>query len=426
VAPADPTTPHSATSSSLRGGEPSSLSSIFGVDVADPYPLYRALRANPVQWSDDLDAWLLSDHVKVLDALRDSRLACRVPALPDPVPSYLADLQPELRELYEFRRCVVLHSEGAVHARLRRVIQQAFMAPTLEALRPRIQQLADSLIDRVQAVGQMDLMDDLAFPLPTATIALFLGIPLRDMERFAHWCIDVFYAWPDALGAPDPRETVRGAHESLGNLRGHVASLLADGGTAGQECAVGALFAAAEQGDLTTAELAANLGFLSESGRNTTAYLIGNAVHSLLLDGGQLERLQQDTTLVEGAIEEFLRYDPPAMTVGRVALDDVEIGGASIRRGEHVMPLLCAANRDPALVDDPDRLDVTRPAAAHLSFGAGSHFCPGAPLARLEATIAIETLLRRLAKIQLAGAVEWHTHPTFRRMISLPVSWERP
>jgi cytochrome P450 len=272
----------------------------------------------------------------------------------------------------------------------------------------------------------MDIMADFAVPLPTATIALFLGIPLRDMERFARWCIDVFYAWPDALDTPDPRETVRGAYRSLRNLRVYVASLAAARRMAPKDDVVGALVTAAKPRDLTAAELAANVAFLSESGRNTTAYLIGNAIHSLLLDSGQLERLRQDPALVDDAIEEFLRYDPPAITVGRVALDDAEIGGASIRRGEHVMPLLCAANRDPAKVADPDRLDVTRRPGVHLSFGAGSHYCPGAPLGRLEASIAISTLLRRLVRIRLAGTVQWQAHPTFRRIISLPVSWGCP
>jgi cytochrome P450 len=397
---------------------------LFAAEVTDPYLLYPRLRNDPVQWNSRLQAWFLTDYADVVAVLRDPRLACAVPALPDPLPARLAGLEDELRALYEVRCLVMLHRQGPAHRRLRQLLFDTLTTTALASLRPRVEYFADSLLDRVEPLGRMELMGDFATPLSTATIAVLLGVPLQDMERFAGWCAQVFYAWPDTADLPDARTALRSAYECLCELSAYVTSLVAARRNQPGDDLVSALTAAADAGQLSEAELVANFGFVSESGRNTTAYAIGNAILALLLNRDQLKRLQQNPALVHAAVDECLRFDPPAVTVGRVALADLELAGKAIRQADHVMPLVCAANRDPAhLPADPDRLDVNRTRPSHLAFGAGPHSCPGAALARLETTIAIEALLRRLPGIKLTGPIHWQAHPSFRRLMSLTVSW---
>jgi cytochrome P450 len=401
------------------------LSELFLRDADDPYPLYATLRAQPVQWDEGLNSWLLPRYAEAARALRDERLTYPVPT-PDPLPAPLEGLEEQLHVLYGFRRLVIIHRQGSAHERLRREIQPHFTPSALAAMRPRIQYLADSLLDRVLAEGRMDVMDDLASPLATTTMGLLLGLPLEDMERFAGWCTDVLYGWPDSVYAEDPRESVHHAYESLRELWIYLLSLAHVRRLAPTGDLISTLAAAWQRGALSAGELVANVAFICESGRSTTSHLIGNSVLALLCHPDQVARLRQDPALIALAVDEFMRYDTPGLTVARIACEDLLIEGTEIRRGQQVMPLLCAANRDPARFPDADRLNVGRRQGPHLGFGAGDHYCPGAPLGRLADSLAVQAVLHRLSGLrQGPKAPTWRAHPIFRLLKSLPITWER-
>jgi cytochrome P450 len=291
----------------------------------------------------------------------------------------------------------------------------------VEQLRPRIQTIADELLDAVEGRGEMDLSADYAFPLPITVIAEMLGVPSTDHARFKEWSDAII----TPVFADDEMERFF-AH--MGDFVAYLTEFFAARRTDPQDDLVSALLAARDEEDaLTEAELFGTVVLLIVAGHETTVGLIGNAVVSLLANPDQLERVRSDSSLLRGAIEEVLRYEGPVeRALNRWAATDVELGGQTIRRGELVIAILNAADRDVARFPEPDRLDVCRADTKHLAFGRGSHYCLGAPLARLEAEIALETLLRRLPGLRLAVApleLEWRPTPGFRRVAALPVAW---
>jgi cytochrome P450 len=357
---------------------------------------------------DDVVA-LLSDNERfVLDpalALTPEELAARGPAAVDP----------RVNEN-------LLAKDGVDHRRLRRLVSKAFTPRIVEQLRPRIQEIADGLLDDVSERGRMELVDDFAFPLPITVIAELLGIPARDRDRFREWS----NAFVTPALTPELQEV---ALRHTDEFVAYLDDLFAQRRAEPTSDLVSALVRAEDEGDhLSENELYSMVVLLIVAGHETTVSLITNAVHALLTHPGELARLRADPTLMPQAVEELLRFDSPVeRTITRWAAADVELGGREISRGDLVIAVIGSANRDEARFPHAAELDLARADAKHVGFGRGPHFCLGAPLARLETEIALETLLRRLPNLRLAIAeneLYWRPIPLFRSLAELPVAWD--
>jgi cytochrome P450 len=280
----------------------------------------------------------------------------------------------------------------------------------------------DDALDAVQPSGRMDVIADLASPLPEIIIGELLGLPPEDRARFTRWSGDIiaFAARTDDADEP-ARQALQSMHQALGYFRERAAQLRDHP----QDVLFSALVAAEEQGDrLSTEELLANAILLLMNGHETTTDMIGNGLLALLHHPDQLQRLRDDPALIADAVEEMLRYDASVQLRGLGVARDFVLGGQQIRAGQAVMLALGGANRDPAQFVDPDRFDIARSERRHLSLGQGIHFCIGAALARAEIQIAIGTVLRRMPSLRLAAeALEWRTGSISRGVTALPVEF---
>jgi len=312
-------------------------------------------------------------------------------------------------------------SDPPQHTRLRRLVNKAFTPRVVDGLRTRIHAVVDELLDAVAARGEMELIHALAYPLPVTVIADMLGIPVADRDRFKHWS-DTLAVLLDPLQAAEGLAPTERAFNEIGV---YMRPIYAARRQAPRDDLISALVAVEDQGQqLTEIELLSLTMLILGAGHETTTNLIANAVLALLRHPGERRRLQDDPSLIGSAVEEFLRYDSPVQLTDRVATVDCEIAGQPIRRGSVVALLLGAANRDPAHFPEPDRFDVARKDNHHLSFGYGAHFCLGAALARVEAQIAITTLLRRFPDLDGDRAPQhWKRSMVLRGPTSLHLRW---
>ncbi len=389
----------------------------------DPYRTFRQMREHdPVLRQPGLDGealiWFVTRYDDVAAVLLDDERFVRDPRLALTEEELAADQLPAPLQAIDNH---MLNRDGDDHRRLRRLVTKAFTPRMVEQLRPRVQEIADELIDAVEARGSMDLSAEYAFPLPITVIAELLGVASADQDRFKEWSDAII---TPAIG-PEAMERLFGL---MGEFVEYLTDLFAARRADPQDDLVSALLAARDEEDaLTEEEVFGTIVLLIVAGHETTVGLIGNAVVNLLTHPDQLELVRADPTLLPAALEEALRYEGPVeRTLNRWAATDVELGGQTIRRGELVIAIVNAADRDPDRFEDPDRLDVRREDVRHLAFGRGSHYCLGAPLARLEAEIALETLFRRLPGLRLAAELdelEWRPTPGFRRLETLPVVW---
>ena len=390
--------------------------------LANPYPFYLRLRREaPIFWSEAMGAWLLTRYRDAEAALRDPRLisgtriAAAVQQLPETV-------QPEVRALQNHISTWMGFIDPPDHTRLRALVSNVFTPRMIRSLRPRIQTIVDELLDRVQDAGRMDVIADFAFPLPAIVIAEMLGLPPADREQFKQWSNDVMAF----LGTGRPQvDVARRAQQGVYALKGYLRSIFSQRRQSPQDDLISALLIVEQEGDrLSEEEMFGMCVFLLVAGHETTLALIGNGLLALLRHPDRKRTLQDDPALIETAVEEFLRYDSPIQHQTRVAREDFELEGRQIRQGQRVLPMLGAANRDPAQFDDPDRLDIRRQPNPHLAFGYGIHFCLGAPLARLEGQIAIGAILRRMPALQLmTESLTWRVHTSMRNPEMLPVTF---
>ena len=363
--------------------------------------------------------WFVTRHDDAVAVLLDDERFVRDPTLAL-TPEELVAFRNEMPER-AFIDSHMLNKDGADHRRLRRLVTKAFTPRMVDQLRPRIQEIADGLIDAVESRGEMDLVDEFAFPLPITVIAELLGIPVADRDRFRRWTNAII---TPALTPEELALFGEAADEFVTYLRELFERRRS---TPGADL-ISAFLQVEEGGDtLSEEELFSMVVLLIIAGHETTVSLIGNAVLALLQHPDQRQTLESEPARMSHAIEELLRYDGPVeRTLLRWAAADVELGGQLIRRGEGVIVILGSADRDPSRFSDPDKLDFAREDIKHLGFGRGSHYCLGAPLARLEAEVALTTLLRRLPGLQLAMPVEelrWRPVPLFRSLASLQVAW---
>lgn len=315
------------------------------------------------------------------------------------------------------------------HSRLRRLVAKAFTVRRVEQLRPRAQQIADTLVDAMLAKGApAELVEEFALPLPITVICELLGVPVEDRVDFRVWS-DAFLS--------TTRYTPEQVAEYVGRLREYMAGLIAQRRETARDDLLSALVAARDEaarnadGRLSEAELLSLSEGLLVAGHETTASQIPNFVYALLTNPAQLAMLRADLDLVPKAVEELLRYVPLGSGGGiaRYALEDVELSGGTVRAGEPVLVALAAANRDDSVFADADRLDLHRTQAPHVGFGHGPHHCLGAPLARMELQVALRTLLTRLPGLRFAVPaqdIEWKTGVATRGPARLPVTWDEP
>lgn len=401
---------------------PLSLSQLLNPEVlANPYPLYRRLRTeDPVHWDPYLHAWVVTRYRDVITVLT------RFSAARAPSPEFFDALgAPEVRPIARMMVKQMLFLDAPAHTRLRRLAAPAFIPARVCALRDHIQEIATKLIDDILArgTGRMDLLADFATPLPAIVTAEMLGVPVEDHRILKNWSatfaeiLGNFQHNPDGLGR---------ALEAVENLAAYFEDVIHRQRNHPRDGLVHALMASEVDGDrLSDDEVVANAIVTMVGGQETTTNLIANGMLSLLRNPDQMWRLRTDRHIVPAAVEELLRYESPSQHTARLAPDDVELGGKHIRKRQAVIAVMAAGNRDPEQFPDPDRLDFDRRDNRHLAFGWASHFCFGAPLARIEAGIAFETLLRRFPVLRLTGeTLVWRDNLGLRGLTSLPLVYE--
>ena len=367
--------------------------------LANPYPFYHRLRSSqPVLRVPAVDAWIVTTYEGVNGSLRNPRLSS------DRFPRARARLEAKgLAGMIDDRMKSMIHMDAPDHTRLRGLVNKAFTPRAVEAMEGRIDEIIDELLDAAAKKGRFDLIADLAYPLPVMVIAEMLGVPAQDRAKFKAWSDDlsaVLAGDPAAL----PDGTLTRVMAARAELVDYFRAIAATRRLSPGNDLLSALVLAEEEGGrLSEDELYSTLILLLVAGNETTTNLIGNGMLALLSHDDEQRRLWSDPTLVPTAVEEMLRYDSPIQFTTRLAKADLEIHDTQIREGEWLYLVIGAANRDPAQFPDPDRFDVGRAVNKHIAFGAGAHFCLGAPLARLEAQRALRSLSRLCPNLRLSG-----------------------
>jgi cytochrome P450 len=406
---------------SVRESDPSlSLYHLLDPEVlANPYPLFRRLRTeDPVHWDPFIHAWVLTRYTDVVTVLHNF-LAYK-PAPPETLTAMgLSSLDPITKVMTK----QMLFMDPPAHTRLRNLAAIVFTPYRMELLRLHIKDIVSSLLDKVQSKGRLDVIADLAEPLPATVTAEMLGVPVSDIRQLKAWSADFaemlgnFQHNPE--GVPRVLQSLQGMtdyfHAAIREMRSHP-----------REGLIHSLLTAEVDGDrLTTEEVVANCIITMVGGQETTTNLIGNGLLALLRNPQVLQELRSDLSLIPSAVEELLRYEAPSQYTTRLAPEDFEVGGKTIQKGQATIVIMAAANRDPERFPDPDRIDIRRTDNRHLAFGWAAHFCFGAPLARIEGQLTFEALLRRLPDLALEpGPLVWRHNLGLRGLQALPVTFK--
>ncbi len=388
--------------------------------LANPYPLYHRLRSeDPVHWDPFLHAWVVTRYADVITVFQ------RFLANRTPTPEQLTALGlSALTPLAQVMVRQMLFLDPPDHGRVRGLAAKAFTPRRVEVLRSHIQDITASLLDAVLArgTGRMDVIADLAYPLPAIVTAELLGVPTSDWKQLTTWSGDFAQVLGNFQHNPDHASRVL---RSLEEMLSYFRAAVREQRDHPRDGLISALLNAEIDGDrLTEEEVVANVIVTMVGGQETTTNLIGNGILTLLRKPDQLELLRADLSLVPSAVEELLRYESPSQQTARLAPDDVMLGGKVIRKRQAVIAVMGAANRDPERFPDPDRLDLTRQDNRHVAFAWAGHFCFGAPLARIEGQTAFETVLKRMPNLQLApGPVTWRENLGLRGLTALHVTY---
>jgi cytochrome P450 len=387
--------------------------------VADPYPAYTELRrAGRIHYYEETNQWIVPHYADVNDLLRDRRFGRTYLHLATHQEMGRPEDVPEAGDFWFLIRNGILDMEPPDHTRVRRLVAKAFTPKMVEGLRPTIQRLMDGYVDRVRGAGEFDLIREIAEPLPVTVIAELLGIPEADRRHLRPWSAEICRMYELNPTEEDARAASAAAVEFSGYLRG----LIRERRRTPTEDLIGELVQVVDQGDrLTEDEMIGTCVLLLNAGHEATVNVTGNGWWALFRNPDQLALLRSDHSLVRRAIEELMRFDTPLQMFERWVLEDAEICGQMVPKGQELALLFGSANHDPAQFDDSDRLDVTRDHNPHMSFGAGIHFCLGAPLARVELDVSFSTLLRRLPEMELVAEPEWKPNYIIRGLKELRV-----
>lgn len=386
--------------------------------VANPYPLYHRLRStDPVHWDPFLHKWVVTSYAEALTVLH--RFSANCVLTPEQLQAMGLSLLTPLAEVLVRQ---MLFMDQPAHGRIRSLASRAFTPRRVENLRAQIQAITDMLLDAAQNKGRMDVVADLAYPLPAMVNAAMLGLPPSDWKQLTEWSGVFAQVLGNFQYSPDRARQVL---HHLEEMSAYFLKVVRACQQQPREGLISAFVAAEVDGDrLTEEEVVANAILTMVGGQETTTNLIGNGLLTLLRYPDQLEELRADPSLMPSAVEELLRYESPSQQTTRLAPEDTELGGKLIHKGQTVMVVMGAANRDPERFPDPDRLDLRRQDNRHLAFGWASHFCFGAPLGRLEGQIALATVLRRLPDLRLEGGpLTWRDNLGLRGLTALPVTF---
>jgi pimeloyl-[acyl-carrier protein] synthase len=387
--------------------------------LADPYPLYERLRReDPVHWDPYLHSWVVTRYADVITVLRDFS-AARTPTPEQLSAIGLSKLTPLARVMVK----QMLFLDPPSHSRIRGLAACAFTPARVSALKNRIQQLADELLDNVAPTGRMDVLSDFAEPLPAIVTSELFGVSTEFALQLKTWSAKFAEMLGNFQHNPD---RIPSMLDTIENLTEFFRKAVEDQKKKPCPGLVHSLVQAELEGDrLTEEEIIANCIITLVGGLETTTNLIGNGVLTLLRHPGEMQRLRSDPALIVSAVEELLRYESPSQHTARLAPSDIELGGKSIRKRQAVIAVMGAGNRDPERFPDPDRLDLARQDNRHLAFGWAAHFCFGAPLARIEGQIAIGTLLKRFPEFALeSDPIVWRENLGLRGLKSLDVKLE--
>jgi cytochrome P450 len=386
--------------------------------LANPYPLYHRLRTeDPVHWDPFLHAWVVTRYADVVAVFQ------RFSAERTPSPAQLAAMgMAALSPIAQVMVRQMLFLDPPAHSRVRSLAAKAFTPRRVERLRNHIEEIVDQLLDAVEKKGTMDVIADLAYPLPAIVTAELLGVPPSDRDQLKAWSEDFAEMLGNFQHNPDRFPRVL---RSLEGMTSYFQAAVRRDRDNPKDGLIHALASAENDGDrLSEDEVIANTIVTMVGGQETTTNLIGNGVLTLLRHPRELDRLRADLSLIPSAVEELLRYESPSQHTARLAPEDLELGGQQIRRRQAVIAVMGAANRDPERFPDPDRLDICRPDNRHVAFGWASHFCFGAPLARIEGQVAFEKLLRRFPNVRLRpGPLTWRPNLGLRGLTTLPVAF---
>jgi cytochrome P450 len=395
------------------------LNAFLGQLIANPYPVYEAFRrTDRVLWQEMMQAWLVTGYDEVQAILKDAE---RFSSERQRANNRLALQLTEQQEGSLMRRTpTILSSDPPDHTRMRSLVNKAFTPRAVEKMRPHIQEITERLLDEVRGRDTIDVVRDLAIPLPIIVIAEMLGVPPSDRAQFKAWSTDI----ASLLGsAGQPDEAIERARRSSEELAEYFRHIVAQRRKEPRDDLVSALIAARDQGNaLSEDELIATCVLLLVAGNETTTNLIGNGMLALLRHPDEQRRLRDDPSIITSAVEEMLRYDGPVQATSRVVVRDMEFRGKQFKQGQVVITFLGAANHDPDVFEEPARLDLTRRDNRHMAFGHGIHYCVGAPLARAEAQTALAALLARYPDPEPAfESPDWGPSFILRGLRSLPL-----
>jgi pimeloyl-[acyl-carrier protein] synthase len=391
--------------------------------LADPYPTLHWLREeDPVHWSDSIGGWILTRYDDIVPTFREvtrfsneGRLAKTVEYLPTEARAKFKPLEDH------FRAKSLIHSDPPDHTRLRSLVTTVFNATRVEAMRPRMQAIVDQIVDTALRDGQMDVIKDLAVPLPFSVLGGILGVPLSDQAQVKDWADGLL----GFQGSNKPAEAfLARAQKALIEIRQYLTELIKEKRRQPREDLLSHLVVAESEGEkLTEQELVYTCITLLVAGHETTTSFIGNGIYLLLSHPEQWRQLQEDPSLLNSALEEILRYESPVARQPRLMKQDAELGGKKISKGQVVFQMLNAANRDPAYFADPDRFNIRRQPNRHIAFGLSIHFCVGAVLARTEGQVVFRTIMDRLPNLRLVDdKPDWDLQkPNSRMLRTLPV-----
>jgi cytochrome P450 len=391
----------------------------------DPYPLLRQLQnEDPVYWSESIGGWIVTRYDDIVPTFRDvahfsnyGRFAKAVEYLPPEDRQKLAPFETH------YRQKSLLQSDPPVHTRLRGLMAKPFSATNVEAMRPKIRKIVSDVIDSVETHGKMDVIRDLAYPLPFSVLGTIMGLPDERQTEIKHWADEILLF--QGVNRP-PVALLERSQTALLAMRSFLTELVNQKRRHPADDVISQLVAAEAEGNrLTEQELVYTCITIMGAGHETTTSLIGNGLYTVLSHPEQWRKLRADPSLLNSAIEEMLRYESPVARQPRVIQDDIELGGKKLLKGQVAFQMLNAANRDPAYFTDPDTFNIERQNNKHIAFGMGIHFCLGAGLARTEAQEIFRAILERLPNIKLVSEkADWDRHkPNSRMLHSLPVSF---
>ncbi|MGI9072207.1 MAG: cytochrome P450 [Bryobacteraceae bacterium] len=402
--------------------QPLSLVQLLDAEVlANPYPLFHRLRTeDPVHWDPFLHAWVVTRYSDVVAVLHDFSAART------PTPEHLANIG--LKELAPIAHVMVkqmLFLDPPTHTRIRRLASYAFTPHRVKILRDHIRDIVKDLVDSVVPKGRMDVIADLAEPLPYTVTAEMLGVPVADAPQLKAWSQDFAEMLGNFQHNPEHAPRVR---RSVEEMTKYFQAAIEEIRRRPREGLIHSFLTAEAEGERwSDEEIVANTIITMVGGQETTTNLIGNGVLTLLRHPQELRRLKADLSLIPSAVEEMLRFEPPSQHTGRLAPHDLELGGKKILKRQAAIAVMAAANRDPQRFPEPDRFDITRQDNRHLSFGWAAHFCFGAALARIEGQLTFEDMLRRLPNWTLEeGPLIWRDNLGLRGLTALPLRFDAP